>query len=211
MRCRPAAGWTAFDSSGISHGSVQVLMGDRDPKSPAFQVPLMLAFREAFHEGDAAKRVEQRVGGERVVSGRGSLRRRGADEALLKRDLAVDLLSLANTVDLGSAIDISDLDYVRRSIVNFGLPDFSALTDLEVGVAGIGQQLRNALLAHEPRLRPESIHVEQDTEVDGETHRVSFSVTAEMACSPLDLPLEFVAEVEVGSGKMRLTRLPIAT
>ena len=41
---------------------------------------------------------------------------------LLKRDLAVDLLALANTIDLASAVDIADLDYVKRSIVNFGLP-----------------------------------------------------------------------------------------
>ena len=31
-----------------------------------------------------------------------------------------------------------------------------------------------------------------------------------MACNPLDLPTEFVAEVDVGSGNMRLTRLPIS-
>lgn len=171
----------------------------------------MLAFREAFEEGDARERLEERVGGERVVSGRGLLRRRGAGEALLKRDLAVDLMSLANTIDLASAVDISDLDYVKRSIVNFGLPDFSALTSLETGVSDVGRLLKTALLAHEPRLRPESIHVEQSVEVDDESHRVSFSVTAEMAASPLDLPLEFVAEVEVGSGKIRLTRLPIST
>lgn len=171
----------------------------------------MLAFREAFSEGDAAKRIEERVDGERVVSGRGSLRRRGADEVLLKRDLAIDLLSLANTIDLASAVDISDLDYVKRSIVNYGLPDLTSLTSLEAGVSDVGQALRNALLAHEPRLRPDSIHVEKNTEVSDETHRVSFSVSAEMACDPLDLPLEFVAEVDVGSGELRLTRLPVPT
>lgn len=186
-------------------------MNQRDPKAPSFQVPLMLAFREAFAAGDSARRIEERIGGERVVSGRGSLRRRGADEALLKRDLALDLTSLVNTVDLASTVDISDLDYVQRSIVNFGLPDLSALTSQEVGVSQVGQHLKEALLAHEPRLRPESIHVEQGTQVDDETHRVSFSVSAEMACSPLDLPTEFVAEVDVGSGVMRLTRLPINT
>src|SRR5262245_63898073 len=103
-------------------------MRDQDSKAPSFQVPLMLAFREAFREGDAAKRIEERVAGERVVSARGSLRRRGADETLLRRDLATDLLSLVNTVDLASAIDISDLDYVKQSILNFGLPDLTALT-----------------------------------------------------------------------------------
>ncbi len=186
-------------------------MRDRDPKAPSFQVPLMFAFREAFNEGDARKRIEERVGGERVISGRSALRRRGTDEALLRRDLAVDLLALANTIDLASTIDITDLDYVRRSVVNFGLPDFSELSSLDLGINEIGEHLKAALLAHEPRLRPETIHVEKNVEVDDMSHRVSFSVSAEMACNPLDLPMEFVAEVEVGSGKIQLTRLPIAT
>lgn len=171
----------------------------------------MLAFREAFDAGDAAKRIEERVGGERVLSARGSLRRRGAEEAVLKRDLAVDLMSLVNTIDLDSAMEISDLDYVKRSVLNFGLPDLSRLTSLEVGVDEVGRYLKEALLAHEPRLRPESIHIEKGTEVSDETHRVSFAVSAEMACSPLDLPTEFVAEVDIGSGNLRLTRLPIST
>jgi type VI secretion system protein ImpF len=186
-------------------------MREGDPRAPAFQVPLMLAFREASRAGDATKRIEERVAGERVVSARGSLRRRGADEVLLKRDLAADLMSLVNTIDLASAVDISDLDYVRRSVINYGLPDLSALTSLESGVNGVGQRLKSALLAHEPRLRPESIHVEKIEEVSDETHRVSFSVSAEMACSPLDLPTEFVAELDVGSGNLRLTRLPISS
>ena len=186
-------------------------MRDQDPKAPSFQVPLMLAFREAFREGDAAKRIEERVAGERLVSARGSLKRRGADEVLLKRDLAIDLLSLVNTIDLGSAVDLSDLDRVKRSILNYGLPDLSALTSLESGVENVGDYLKEALLAHEPRLRPESIHVEKTGEVNDETHRVSFAVSAEMACSPLDLPTEFVAEVDMGSGNIRLTRLPIST
>jgi len=186
-------------------------MRDQDPKAPSFQVPLMLAFREAFREGDAAKRIEERVAGERLVSARGSLKRRGADEVLLRRDLATDLLSLVNTIDLNSALDISDLDYVKRSIVNYGLPDLTALTSLDGGVEEIGEHFKDALLAHEPRLRPESINVERNTEVEDETHRVSFSVSAEMAASPLDLPTEFVAEIDAADGSIRLTRLPIST
>lgn len=171
----------------------------------------MFAFRDAFEEGDAAKRIEERVGGERVIAGRGSLRRRGADEARLKRNLAIDLLSLVDTIDMASAVDLSGLDYVGRSILNFGLSDVSRLTSQEVAVGDIGVNLKAALLSHEPRLRSESLRVEKDTEVDDVEHRIRFTVSAEMACTPLDVPLEFAAEVEIGSGKVRLTRLPVTT
>jgi type VI secretion system protein ImpF len=174
-----------------------------------FQVPLMFAFRDAFEQGDAKKRIEERVGGERVISGRGSLKRRGADETLLKRNLALDLLSLVNTIDLASAVDVSGLDYVGRSVLNFGLSDVSRLTSQEIGVEEIAVNLKVALLNHEPRLRSETLRVEKDVESDEIEQRIRFTVSAEMACKPLDVPMEFAAEVEVGSGKVRLTRLPV--
>ena len=63
-----------------------------------FQVPLMFAFRDAFSRGDASKRLDNRVAGERVISERGSLRRRGAEEALVKENFSLDLLSLVECV-----------------------------------------------------------------------------------------------------------------
>lgn len=171
----------------------------------------MFAFRDAFDEGDAAKRIEERVGGERVIAGRGSLRRRGADESRLKRNLAIDLLSLVDTIDLASAVDLSDFDYVAKSVLNFGLGDVSRLTSQDVALGEIAVNLKQALLSHEPRLRSESLHVDKDLEVDDTEQRIRFTVSAEMACSPLDVPVEFAAEVEIGSGKVRLTRLPVST
>ncbi|MBA3449104.1 MAG: GPW/gp25 family protein [Pseudaminobacter sp.] len=171
----------------------------------------MFAFRDAFDEGDAEKRIDQRIGGERVIAGRGSLRRRGADEARLKRNLAIDLLSLVNTINFASSEDISGLDYVGRSVLNFGLRDISNLTSLEVGINQISGNLRDALLHHEPRLVSGSLRIEKDQQVDVDSHRIQFNVSAEMACTPLDIPMEFVAEVDVGSGKVSLTRLPVTT
>lgn len=171
----------------------------------------MFAFRQAYEAHDADRRVEERVGGERVISGRGTLKRRGADETLLKHNLAIDLLSLVNTIDLESAIDLSDYDYVKRSVLNFGLFDISGLTSEEVAVGSVGTRLREALLNHEPRLRSESLRVEKEEGSDDIEQKVRFNVSAEMACDPLDVPLEFVAEVDVGSGAVRLTRLPVSS
>lgn len=171
----------------------------------------MFAFRDAFSEGDAKKRLDERVGGERVLSERGSIRRRGGDEALLKENLAFDLMSLVNTIDLGSSIDLDGLDYVRRSVLNYGLDDITHLTSEEAGVSDVGRNLMAALTEHEPRLIRETLHVERQDGFDEVNQRIRFNVTAEMSCRPFDVPIEFVAEVDVGSGKVLLTRLPLPT
>jgi type VI secretion system protein ImpF len=176
-----------------------------------FQVPLMYAFRDAFREGDARKNNDVRVDGERVISGRSTLRRSGAAESLLREDLAIDLVSLLNTIDLASVIDLADLPYVSRSVVNFGLYDLTHLTSDETRVEDVGRNLATALLQHEPRLKRETLHVERDKEFDDVTQRIRLNVAAEMSSRPFDVPVEFVAEVDLGSGKVSLTRLPIPT
>lgn len=170
---------------------------------------VMSAFREAFDARDAKKRLRETIGGERVVPGRHSTQRRG-DEATLRRDLSIDLVSLLNATNFGSSVDLSGLDNVRRSILNFGLNDLARLTSADSRTELIGEDLREALIQFEPRLNPETLHIERDAEA-GDDHRLRFVVEAEMFCQPADVSVDFVAEVDVGSGKISLTRLADAS
>jgi len=183
----------------------------RKRDSDRFQIPLMFAFRDAFDAKDARKRIEERRDGERVISGRGSLKRRGTDEIVLKKNLAVDLLALVNTIDLASAVDLGAFEHISRSILNFGLRDVASLTSEEAGVDSLARDLSTALASHEPRLDPDTLQVVRDRELDDVNQRIRFTVSAEMFCAPLDIPIEFVAEIDVGSGKVQLTRLPVST
>ena len=176
-----------------------------------FQVPLMFAFRDAFSRGDASKRLDNRVAGERVISERGSLRRRGAEEALVKENFSLDLLSLVNTVNLAAAVDLTGLDYVEKSVLNFGLADITHMTSEDAGLSDVSNSLIAALVEHEPRLHRDSLRVDRSDSFDEVNQRVRFVVSGELACRPLDIPIEFVAEVDVGSGKVQLTRLPAST
>lgn len=176
--------------------------------SASFQAPLMSAFREAFEARDSKDRSVHVVDGERVIEGRQSRQRRG-DEAALKRDLSVDLLALVNTINLASSVDLAEQDYVKRSILNFGLPDVTHLTSEEVGVDQIRDQLVASLNAFEPRIIPETLNVDKEVLRNDVDQRVRFSVACEMICSPVDVPVDFVAELEISSGKVNLTRLPI--
>lgn len=179
----------------------------KDRKSAQFRAPLMSAFRDAFGARDAKKRAFSVVDGERVIPGRHSSQRKG-DEAALKRDLTTDLLALLNTIDLGSVIDLTDLSHVQNSILNYGLPDVSGLTSEEQRVSVIADDLAKCLKQFEPRLNPETLHIEREQEFDDVNQRVRFSVSVEMFCSPTDVPIDFVAEIDIGSGKIHLMRLP---
>ncbi len=174
------------------------------------QIPLMFAFRDAFQKRDAGKEEDVRVDGERVMTDRSSLRRRSADEQVLKRDLAIDLGALVDTIDLGSVVDLDGLDYVKRSILNFGLYDLTHVTVGGDSVNLIADQLKFALLQHEPRLSADTLSIERVKDEDGDlnSQRVRFKVHAELMSKPLDIPIEFVAEIDGSVGKVSVSRLP---
>jgi type VI secretion system protein ImpF len=166
----------------------------------------MSAFRQSFEAHDSRHREVKTLKGERVIAGRQSQGR--GDEASLKRDLSIDLTALLNTTDLGSVIDLADFPFVRESILNFGLYDVAHLVSEEVGVEAIADDLAAALKEFEPRLDASSLVIERSELNDDVNQRVRFSVSAEMFCTPANLPVDFVAEVEIGSGKILLSRLP---
>lgn len=172
-----------------------------------FSAPLMHAFRSAFEAHDADKQLALREGGERVLAGRRAQQRRGADETSLRRDLVFDLLSLLNTVDLGSSIDLTGLEHVRRSIINYGLYDVAHLTSEERAVEEIGEDLAAAIAFYEPRLREETLTVERDPQFDDVEQKIRFLVSADMYCAPLDVPVEFVADVDTSTGKVQLSKI----
>ena len=167
----------------------------------------MYAFREAARARDAKVAGVVYEQGERVLSDRGRLRRRGANEDELRRNLAVDLLQLANTINLEAVFDLTGLDYVRRSILNYGVIDLSDLTSDDARVRDLPGRLKRSLLEHEPRFVAETMQVELVEVFDDVNQKLRFDISAEMACRPVDIPLEFVAEIDVGSGKLRFSDL----
>jgi type VI secretion system protein ImpF len=171
------------------------------------QIPLMFAFRDAYEKRDASKGEDVRVEGERVISERSSLRRRGADESLLKRDLAQDLNALVDTIDFDSTIDLGDKPYVKRSVLNFGLYDLNHVLLTAETIDEVQENLKRALLVHEPRLNPETLVIERTGKANDHVHqRMRFNVHAELICKPLDIPIEFVAEIDPTSAKMLVSR-----
>ena len=180
----------------------------KSTKTDRLAPPLMHAFREAFRQKDAKKDLDLRDdSGERVIASRRVSARSWINEAALRRDLAEDLTRLLNTVNLDSAQDLSEFSFAARSIVNYGLVDITTFAIDDNAVSDITDELRQSLVDYEPRLIRESIEVSRDRTVDSAAHQIRFAVNAEMHATPVDIPVEFVAELELDSGKMRISRL----
>jgi type VI secretion system protein ImpF len=167
----------------------------------------MHAFRAAHRERDAALPVDIREQGERVLAPRRVTSRAPITEAELRRLVGSDISALLNTINLASAENLTDTPEVRKSILNFGFPDLTRISIDENRVFGVAKQLETALRDFEPRLAPGSIKIRRDETVSAEELRVRFLVSAELRVEPVDVPMEFVAELELDSGKIKIDRL----
>ncbi len=176
------------------------------------QMSLMQVFRAAARNRDGRR--PARGEGEAAdadVTRRSQQRREGSSETALRADLAQDVANLMNTVRLDAIVDLSDAPRVRNSVVNYGFQDLGSVTRSQRTEGEIAAAIREALIAHEPRLIPASIEVRLPQDQSEADHRLSFDISAEMIAAPADIPLDFVAEVDLGVGKIQLQRLKVST
>jgi len=177
-------------------------------KGERAKVSIFQTFRSAFQEKDS-RRENPKPQGEVAISQRSRQRREGVSENMLRAHLEADLQALLNTIQLGSAIDLSDVPHVRRSIVNYGFRDMSSVSLAEMNSTSLRETIRKSLIDYEPRLITETIDVTV-TEIEGDVRqRLAISVSAELTGDPVDIPLDFDAEVDVAVGKLKMSKLRV--
>jgi type VI secretion system protein ImpF len=177
-------------------------------KNERLAPPLMFAFRAAHEKRDAKKALDLRdASGQRIIASRRSPSRAPISESGLRREVNSDLVDLLNTVNLDSALNLDEAPEVARSVLNFGFPDLSTRTIDEHRLIEISKQIEQALKKFEPRLAADTLSVSRNPAIDVEALRLKFFIKADLRAEPLDVPVEFVAEVELDSGKIKVDRL----
>lgn len=168
---------------------------------------LMEIFRIANEERDARRRVEvtDETGG-RIVPGRRLQQRASVNSADLQRSVGHDLERLMNVVHLAADLDLEDFPEARRSILNHGFVDIARMTLDDGAVTGIAAEIETALRTFEPRLAPDSIMARRDLDVDPAELTLRFLVRAEIRADPLNVPVEFVADLDRDTGRMKVAR-----
>ncbi len=180
---------------------------DNPNRHSRLSTPLMHVFRAAHEAKDAKRIIDQRnEAGERVIAGRRLRARQVITESMLRREVSRDLDALLNTVALNATVDMEHAPHVRKSILNFGIPDIAVRTIDENGVNEIPEEIRTAIINYEPRIAADSLRIARDKEVDPLELKIRFVIRGELVCHPVHVPVEFVADI-VESGKIVINRL----
>ncbi|MCF7749287.1 type VI secretion system baseplate subunit TssE [Bacillus subtilis subsp. subtilis] len=121
----------------------------------------------------------------------------------LRECVTRDLSWLLNCVQLAASQALDAHPEVARSVLNFGIPDLAGVQLSGVDVAVLQRQLREAILAYEPRLLPDTLRV--DVLVQGgrmDRRSLVFDIRSEMWAQPIPLNLYLKTEVDLETGRL---------
>jgi type VI secretion system protein ImpF len=160
------------------------------------QERLQPALLDRLTDDEPDKKVEPREA--RVLS-----KRRLRDSVL--RDLAW----LFNATQLEAVNPLAKAPFVRKSVLNFGMPALSGNTASSFDITDLTRAVRDAILTYEPRILPSTLDVRTLMEGgDLEHHNViGVEIHGQLWAQPV--PLEFLVrtDFDLETGKVRITDL----
>jgi type VI secretion system protein ImpF len=136
---------------------------------------------------------------ERAVLSRARLR-----EAVLR-----DLSWLFNSTRLSDSEPMDGHPHAMRSVLNYGLPALSGRTASSVDGTSLENQVRQAILDHEPRILADSLHVEaliSDQQLDHH-NQISFRISGQLWAQPVPLELLLHTDIDLETGRVQVKEL----
>ena len=165
-----------------------------DPLPP--QERLQPALLDRLTDDEPDKKLEPREA--RVLS------KRRLRESVLR-----DLAWLFNATQLAAVDAMAQAPYVRRSVLNFGLPALSGMAASSLDVTDLTRAVREAILNFEPRILPATLEVKTLLEAGELDHHnvIGVEIHGQLWAQPV--PLEFLVrtDFDLETGKVRITDL----
>jgi type VI secretion system protein ImpF len=135
--------------------------------------------------------------------------RRVMSKSRLRQAVLRDLAWLFNATRHERGSDLAGAPYVRRSVVNYGLPALSGRAASSLDVTELERAVRQAILDFEPRILPGTLQVKalvQTTEL--EHHNViGLKIEGQLWAQPVPLELLVRTEIDLETGKVEITDL----
>jgi type VI secretion system protein ImpF len=117
-----------------------------------------------------------------------------------------DLGWLLNSVSLEVCTDLDKYPAVKRSVINYGLPDLSGHTSATVDVQSVEKAIRQAIHLFEPRIIRNSLRVKVHSDPDAMTHNaLVFEISGAIFGQPSPFQVVLQSELDLENGQFKLT------
>jgi type VI secretion system protein ImpF len=130
-------------------------------------------------------------------------------KARLRQAVLRDLAWLFNATRLETGASLAGAPYVRRSVVNYGLPVLSGKMASSLDVVELERAVRQSILDFEPRILASTLKVKALVQtLELEHHNViGLKIEGQLWAQPVPLELLVRTEIDLETGKVELTDL----
>lgn len=131
------------------------------------------------------------------------------NERRLRSALLRDLGWLLNATNANATLRETNLQHVKRSVLNYGIPPLAGQLFSEMDWKDIQAELRTAILAFEPRVLPDTLVVNVLPSFDTLNHHntLQFEIRCHFWSLPYPLELLLKSSLDLESGQVMLTDL----
>lgn len=131
--------------------------------------------------------------------------KRGLSQARLRQSVLRDLNWLFNSSNLETVQNLDSYPEVAKSVLNFGMPDFTGHTLSSVDVPEIERLLRQSICDFEPRILRRTIRVRLNVDEQQMSHNaMTFDIEGELWAQPVPLHVYLKTELDLEAGDMKV-------
>jgi len=131
--------------------------------------------------------------------------RRIISESNLRECVIRDLGWLLNTAYMAATEDLDDFAAVRRSVLNYGVPDLAGVIASSMDAKTLERGVREAIIRFEPRILADSLKIKVDLNKSAANRSaLSFRIEADLWAQPMPLSMYLRTEVDMETGTLSI-------
>ena len=135
-----------------------------------------------------------------------STSQQGMSQDVFKAAVIRDLGWLLNSVALDVCMDLEQYPLVKKSVLNYGLPDLSGHTSSTIDVHHVEKAIRTAILNYEPRIIRNSLQVRVHSNPDAMAHNsLVFEIAGAVFGQPSPFQVVLKSELNLEDTDFELT------
>lgn len=118
------------------------------------------------------------------------------NERALKNTVRREMNWLLNTTNFAATTDLEPYPQIKTSVLNFGVPDLAGKALTRAVVQTRAREIREAIVAFEPRMSPRDLEVEPLMAAD-RVNAVTYVIRGDITAAVEAMPVEFKTDVEL--------------